>query len=185
MLWDLSGNEEKFQDSLLKLNTGLTSRIIDDSCASEKLFLYVAELNFKVHNFGKRLAFLNFVMRKYGNALNIVRAVQYLFPINFANKITFNTRATSYNPSAKINLSVFEGERATGCTFGSVEVLQFYDESRSVCDTKGCDYYFFYNQNMPVKTLLPSIKRVETVYLTETANSAATNLFSTRSRTDI
>ena len=51
MLWDLSGNEEKFQDSLLKLNTGLTSRIIDDSCASEKLFLYVAELNFKVHNY--------------------------------------------------------------------------------------------------------------------------------------
>lgn len=96
--------------------------------------------------------------KEYGNALNIVRAVQYLFPINFANKITFNTRATSYNPSAKINLSVFEGERATGCTFGSVEVLQFYDESRSVCDTKGCDYYFFYNQNTPVKTLLPSIK---------------------------
>ncbi len=51
VLWDLSGNEEKFQDSLLKLNTGLTSRIIDDSCASEKLFLYVAELNFKVHNY--------------------------------------------------------------------------------------------------------------------------------------
>ncbi len=51
VLWDLSGNEERFQESLLKLNNGLTSRVIDDSCASEKLFLYVAELNFKVHNY--------------------------------------------------------------------------------------------------------------------------------------
>lgn len=51
VLWDLSGNEVEFQKSLSKLNKGLTSRLIDDSCASEKLFLYVAELNFKVHNY--------------------------------------------------------------------------------------------------------------------------------------
>lgn len=58
VLWDLSGNEERFQESLLKLNNGLTSRIIDDSCASEKLFLYVAELNFKVHNYSKARKFV-------------------------------------------------------------------------------------------------------------------------------
>lgn len=58
VLLDLSGEEEKFQQCLSQLNSSLRSRIIDDSCASEKLFLYVAELNFKVHNYAMALKFL-------------------------------------------------------------------------------------------------------------------------------
>lgn len=76
-------------------------------------------------------------------AIQVVRALTHLFPVNLANRITFNTRANFYEPPRDRYLTAFEGGEERRASFGSVEILQFYDITRTACGAEGCNYYFY------------------------------------------
>lgn len=57
VLYDLGNSDIEFLNSLCDLNRALDSRIMDESHASEKLFLSAAKLNFKVHDYAKALEY--------------------------------------------------------------------------------------------------------------------------------
>lgn len=96
-------------------------------------------------------------------AIRVVRALTHFFPVNVANRITFNTRANYYEPPRSCYLRVIDGEGERKAAFGSVEILQFYDASRASCGTEGCNYYFYRN-NEAVSTrferFLPFVRKL-------------------------
>ena len=85
-------------------------------------------------------------MMNYSDPTEILKMLYYVLPVNIANQISFNTRAYSEEKliSSDIEFEVNGKPETRTCVFGSVELIQFYDNMWS--KSGGEATYTFYGE---------------------------------------